>query len=869
MLSAKESHPSPTELAEYVAGRLNIIDSESVKSHLADCESCCLMLDSLPTDDTIVSALRSPENDTSASRELKTVGEVAQTVVPGSESMTRLPASDATAFASASEETLDLPEVLREHPRYRILELLGRGGMGDVYKAQHMVMNRMVALKVIKPSLVINDAAVMRFQREVQAAARLKHSNIVTAFDAEQAGDLHFLVMEFVDGEDLNEIVSRRGPLPVAEACEYIKQAAAGLQHAFEQGMVHRDIKPHNLMIEKPSGSLSGSPIVVKILDFGLANFATEALVEDIANDDIHDSADTKSPPQQLTQFGAMMGTPDYIAPEQAKNASTADIRADIYSLGCTFYKLLAGCEPFNEGSVLQKIEAHSVQPPTPIADCRDDVSPEVEAILSKMMAKDPADRFQQPAEIVAALAETLAPSVRPVSTSKTVLSNRFWAPVLLLLALMPLLAFGLTAFGVTLFFQTNEGTVRLVINDPEVRVEFQDQTFTIHSRDKEITVEPGKHNLKISRDGASFTTEKFQVKRDGRFVIVVDWLDGKLAAKLNGREIGVNNLEEVSNNRITLVHKIGGQDGAGGGPNCIAVSNDKKHLLISGGVGKTARFINIASGKQIIAIPANEHVKVVALSPVKKYAAAVGHEGTVFLWDIATGKKQWTHRQASGLGTPIAFSPNGTLLATINNQGVATIFNSATGDVVASHDFNRYCWNCAFSPDGKELLTSKGSTIERWSFTEEKVRDWLSLQGWNAVLTFSEDSTLLVTGSVGEKTGHIQVWDAKTGKELHRFTGHERRITSVEFLADERFVVSGGVDGRIIVWDTQTGREVLRREDLGHLCNSVLPVLDGYHLASFGIWDGKDGHPDTTDFDVRLWRLPKQKMKTIVESPE
>jgi hypothetical protein len=156
------------------------------------------------------------------------------------------PAGSSRQFPAAAHPA-KLPQALADHPRYRIVELLGRGGMGDVFKAQHKLMNRLVALKVIKPELVRNEAAVRRFQREVQAAARLHHANIVTAFDAEQAGDLHFLVMEYVDGVNLDEVMRERGQLPVADACDYILQAATGLQHAHELGMVHRDIKPHNL----------------------------------------------------------------------------------------------------------------------------------------------------------------------------------------------------------------------------------------------------------------------------------------------------------------------------------------------------------------------------------------------------------------------------------------------------------------------------------------------------------------------------------------------------------------------------------------------------------------------------------------------
>jgi predicted Ser/Thr protein kinase len=291
----------------------------------------------------------------------------------------------------------DVPAELADHPRYRVLALLGRGGMGAVYKAEHRRMERLVALKVISPALVDNPDSVRRFHLEVKAAARLNHPNIVTAHDADAAGDLHFLVMEYVEGRSLAEYVKERGPLPAVEACEYARQAALGLEHAHEKGMVHRDIKPHNLM-----RTTDGR---VKILDFGLARFAN---VPQTAED------------PQLTGRGVVMGTADYVAPEQAQDSHKADIRADIYSLGCTLYQLLAGRVPFPGGSLLDKLIQHSTGQPTSLASLRPDLPPALTAVVARMMARDPAARFQAPAEAARALtpfaAATAATAAIPVA---------------------------------------------------------------------------------------------------------------------------------------------------------------------------------------------------------------------------------------------------------------------------------------------------------------------------------------------------------------------------------------------------------------------------------------------------------------------
>ncbi|MCC6421561.1 MAG: protein kinase [Gemmataceae bacterium] len=265
---------------------------------------------------------------------------------------------------------------------YVLLERLGEGGMGAVFKARHGVMNRRVAVKLLRPEYLDSPQAVQRFRREIQVAAQLAHPHVVLAHDAGQVGDRHYLVMELIEGVDLARLVQRGGPLPVGQACEYIRQAAAGMQYAHEQGMVHRDIKPSNLMVDGRG--------TVKVLDLGLARPRATgpegSLVED------------------MTRTGAVMGTPDYLAPEQALDARRADIRADLYSLGGTLYYLLAGHPPFPEGGLAQKLLLHQNAEPPGIEGVRPDVPQGVAAVLRRLLAKRPEDRYQTPADVVAAL---------------------------------------------------------------------------------------------------------------------------------------------------------------------------------------------------------------------------------------------------------------------------------------------------------------------------------------------------------------------------------------------------------------------------------------------------------------------------------
>ncbi len=263
---------------------------------------------------------------------------------------------------------------------YVLLERLGEGGMGAVFKARHRKLGRIVALKVIRKERLADADAVKRFQREVHAAAQMAHANVVHALDADQVGDRHLLVMEYVEGIDLAHLVKERGPLPVEQACDYVRQAALGLQHAHERGLVHRDIKPSNLLLAK-----SGQ---VKLLDLGLARLTAAA----------GESNST------LTQEGSVMGTPDYVAPEQARQSHTVDIRADLYSLGCTLYFLLAGRPPFPGGTLGEKLLHHMLDEPEPVETLRPEVPPGVAAIIRRLMTKAPGQRYQTPGELAAVL---------------------------------------------------------------------------------------------------------------------------------------------------------------------------------------------------------------------------------------------------------------------------------------------------------------------------------------------------------------------------------------------------------------------------------------------------------------------------------
>ncbi len=279
---------------------------------------------------------------------------------------------------------------------YLVLDEIGRGGMGRVYKAEHRRMKRLVALKVLSASAMQSPKSIKRFQREVEAAAKLNHPNIVAAYDADEENGIHYLVMEYVEGMSLADRIQQE-PLSLPTAMNYVLQIAYGLRYAHEQGVVHRDIKPANVLVTNAG--------VAKVLDMGLARF-DEAPGDLMATDR-----------QKLTQAGQIMGTVDYMSPEQAEDTHQADARSDIYSLGCTLYYLLIGEAPYAGDTVMRKLLAHRNQPIPSLQKQRPDVSRELDGIFQKMVAKQPAGRYQSMAEVIVALEGCVAsPTQGPAS---------------------------------------------------------------------------------------------------------------------------------------------------------------------------------------------------------------------------------------------------------------------------------------------------------------------------------------------------------------------------------------------------------------------------------------------------------------------
>jgi len=297
---------------------------------------------------------------------------------------------------------------------HEILEPIGKGGMGEVFRARHRHLERNEAVKVVASERLDSPEAVARFEQEAKAAAKLMHENIVATYDAGQQGDVHYLAMEYVDGRDLSQIVDNEGPLSVEQGVDYTIQAARGLAYAHQRGIIHRDIKPSNLLLavsDQPSavggeedspesGTANRQSAIIKILDMGLAR-----LTEDVLR------AARGEETERLTQTGQLMGTLDYMSPEQAEDFQAADQRSDIYSLGCTLYKLLTGDPVYDADTSMRRLLAHRDAPIPSLREYGRNIPAELDAVFQKMVAKSPDDRYQSMDEVINALTAARTPA--------------------------------------------------------------------------------------------------------------------------------------------------------------------------------------------------------------------------------------------------------------------------------------------------------------------------------------------------------------------------------------------------------------------------------------------------------------------------
>ena len=543
----QQTCPTREHLRQFLEGSVDAEKGTEITSHVEECSSC----------DAVLSSLESEQSDV-----LQVLREGARTesllLEPEFEQLRdtfKIVQNDTTPGLEENEH-LEPGKRLRD---YRLVRKIGEGGMGTVYQAVHVHLAKPVAIKILPADKLQSKQSVSRFRQEMRAVGRVNHANVVSASDAGKIDGQHFLVMELVEGADLARIIQSRGNLSVADACEIVRQAAIGLQHAHDSGLIHRDVKPSNVMLAKDGN--------VKLLDLGLAGLNKTELGA-TSNVVVSD---------RLTSFGQIMGTLDYMAPEQVTASPDVDVRADVYALGATLFQLLTGMTPCGNRSqeTPRRIEAILNEPPMDIAKLREDIPIELQALLLKMLAKSPAERPQKASDIASeiapyasgsnlvALAEACQTSLDipsadvEVTDDASFLFSHTIAPEKEVTRRKPLTAIGLTGFFLALiasvvFLVTHNGIVKVEVFDEDVKVSVDGKFLKVDEKGNSKLTKlwaNDDHKLVVSLGGKELITENFEVRRGDELIFKVEYLQGKVLLQNNGKQIGSVSLttEQIS----------------------------------------------------------------------------------------------------------------------------------------------------------------------------------------------------------------------------------------------------------------------------------------------------------------------------------
>lgn len=657
---------------------------------------------------------------------------------------------------------------------YVILDLIGEGGMGRVYKARDVDAGRVVALKVIHHHQAANTSdALQRFLREGRATAMLAHPNVVQVYDAGQELDRYYIAMQFLEGMDLGQLVKRQGRLPVPQACDFIRQACLGLQHIHERGLIHRDVKPSNLFVAGGGWWVGGKdnhappaphhppPATIKILDLGLVRRSAASVNAELTAEDM------------------TLGTPDYIAPEQARDSSRVDIRADLYSLGCTFYYLLTGQAPFPQGTAFEKLIMHTMDNPTPVEMLRPDLPRAVGVIVRKLMAKAPAERYQTPLEAVKAIdaVSALASPPQAHRAESTGAPRHIAAEA---------------ARGV------DHSTT------PLVPVASKRPTLPGSLHRTVLPARPAPRPAAEAAPAVQQATLIASLKGGGCVTSLAFSRDrNSLAAGEPDGKIRIWGFQG-SKPRQTAVFETQL-------PYAGALAFDPAGQTLVAGSGDNDGRVEIWDVRGMTpmlraALPAHAAaVTSVAFAPTGNAFASSGDDANLLVWDVGNHdprRRTVLKGDAPGIAT-IAFAPDGRSLAAGQRNGHVRLWSPGrwSNNAVVLPGHTSGVTSLAYAPDGRSLVTgSQDQTVRVWDLSG-KPRLRTSLTGQTSTIrlvSFADDGKAVSAVSAG---WHISTWDATTGTMLHEWTIPRDLICSLAITWDGRYLAAGLTSGRINIF--------------------------------------------------------------------
>jgi len=872
-------------LVAYQTGELTETSADAVTLHVASCPACQAELKTIrDSEDTLVNQLRA-----SRSQQEPFLDE------PGcAAAVAQVQAAVSSLIASEADSTvtISLPPDLRPVGEYQLLGKLGEGGMGAVYKARQTNLGRLVALKVLPKERCQDQAAIARFYREMQAVGRLRHPNIVEALDAREIDGVPVLAMEYVEGIDLSKLVAQVGPLAVPDACELMRQTALGLQHAHEHGLVHRDIKPSNLMLRaalplsgKGTGG-EGHQVLVKILDLGLALLDT-----------------SRPQDSEMTAAGSAMGTADYMAPEQVTDSHAVDIRADLYSLGCTLYKLLSGHAPFadspSEGA-FHKMMAHVNRPAPSIRQRRPDVPEELAAVLQRLLAKQPDERFATPAEVAAALAPLAAgcdlpgllrratgttpadlqdamggtdkyrssafvgTDAQPRKGAASATLPRPWSRIPKLPAAIGLAALALLVLGIVFYLRDGRQTVKVeidaeLVKDATVTVWLDGREMEVRGLGETIRLKPGEHGYEIRRGDQIIRTQEFSVVRGEnpalRIALEKSPTAGMPPAPADARAVA----GKPHGTQIAIEDKPGlpdedGADAATADDAGLWAPGPAKDILL-GLVPQPAKLFGVKRW-QIDTVAPRADCFSVSWSPDGRLVAWGGYD-PVRVYDSQTG--HLTRRLSDG--GPCQFSPDGKWLG-VASWSCAQLWDVRTGRLAINIPgqggmFSRIAW----SPDSSRFVTGGfwGDQSIRVCGIDGKILKAWKLPGMVSDIAWSPDGKWLASSCPEETENRVRLWtpDGEPGPVLD-FAAMS--AMSLAWSPDGRWLAAGsnGRDvSRICLWDTSTWKTAHAWEEPGEYVLDLSWSPDSRRLVF-----------TAPSKPARIWDIEANSVKAIFAGP-
>ncbi|HEY2159426.1 MAG TPA: protein kinase [Isosphaeraceae bacterium] len=859
----------PDRLRRLLDDRLDDAEQSAMGEHLASCDGCRHTLDRMAAGTRWwreARAFLAPDHEATAA-------------VPHADR----PETDPLDFLAPSDDPAHLGRI----GPYEVVDVIGRGGMGVVLKALDPSLNRFVAIKVLAPELATSASARRRFAREGQAAAAICHDHVVAIHAVDASGGLPYLVMQYVAGKSLQERIDRTGPLPVEEIVRIGMQAARGLEAAHAVGLIHRDIKPSNILLENGVER-------VKLVDFGLARAADDA---------------------SLTQSGVVAGTPQYMSPEQA-GGEPVDHRADLFSLGSVLYALCTGRPPFRAESTMAVLRRVSDDTPRPIRELNPDIPDWLEAIITRLHAKDPTQRFQTAAEVAHLLGRCLAylrepkrgEPPYPVERPKRPRKRRVAIAAVGLLALVALGAAGSDFVATVLRIRTPDGTMVIKVNDPDVKVKVDGEDVVISGAGlQELRVKPGRHTVESAKGDWS-KKEYVVIERGGKKSVEVGFepdaaigMPGGIAMPGGGgpprpkspASSAVPPLAPYCQGWLRPTRPGSSSPDPDASPAealSIAFAPDGRRLAVAGRIQKKPGE-NPAAGRGLLGLmePDKSTLRILASAPAPIRAVAFSPDGNTVatgeavdesknlgdermpiyesatLRDAATGAVIRGFRHQDDVNA-VAFSPDNRFLATACEDGHLQVFDVATGRSIGTGVVNARLGGAnfpavgvAFAPDGRRLFTwTRDGSAGLWTFSRtQKLHPDYGLQITDnpvACAAFSPDGEALATGA---RDGSITLWDVRTGKPSAALRKQgSAAVTALAFSPDGRLVASAGSVGT----STAPGRGTFVVKLWSVASKVPVANLEGpnHRITSVAFApDGKSIAAASQDGTVQLWQVP------------